>query len=85
MTGSLPWAVAQANADVKRVAAELAKDNPKEHPPGHTAFVIDLREVVVKPFRPSLLLLFGSAGVLLLITCANVAGLLLARARMPAR
>jgi putative ABC transport system permease protein len=77
--------VTQANADVKRVAAELAKDYPKEHPPGHTAFVIDLREVVVKQFRPSLLLLFGSAGVLLLITCANVAGLLLARSVLRAR
>ncbi len=77
--------IAQADADVKRVALELGKDYPKEHPPGHTAFVINLRESVVKEFRPSLLRLFGAAGVLLLITCANVAGLLLARSVLRAR
>jgi putative ABC transport system permease protein len=76
--------LAQADADVKRVAAEIANEHPKEHRK-YTALVINLLESVVKDIRPALLLLFGAAGVLLLITCANVAGLLLARSVMRAR
>jgi hypothetical protein len=76
--------LAQADEDVKRVAAEIAKEQPKEHRK-YTALVINLLESVVKDIRPALLLLFGAAGVLLLITCANVAGLLLARSVMRAR
>ena len=77
-------ALAQAYADVKSVAAEIAKEHPKEHR-DYTALVISLLESVVKDIRPALLLLFGAAGALLLITCANVAGLLLARSVMRAR
>ena len=74
----------QADADVKSVAAEIAREHPAEHLK-YTALVINLLESVVKGIQPALRLLFLAAGALLLITCANVAGLLLARSVMRAR
>jgi putative ABC transport system permease protein len=68
----------QAEADVTRAAAEIAALDPASHP-SYTAKVVDLRESSIKEIRPTLLLLFAAAGLLLLMTCANVAGLLLAR------
>jgi len=75
--------LAQADADVKRVAAQIAAEFM--HDPGFTGFAIDLLTSVVKEIRPTLLLLFGAAAALLIITCANVAGLLLARSVARAR
>jgi predicted permease len=75
---------AQADADVKRVAAGIAQEHPEGHR-DYTARVYNLLEYTVKDIRPVLLLLFGAAGALLLITCANVAGLLLARSVTRAR
>jgi len=75
---------AQAEADVKAVAAEIAKQDPVGHP-SYTAKLNDLQAGVSMEIRPTLLLLFAAAGLLLLITCANVAGVLLARAVARAR
>ena len=75
---------AAAEADAKRVAAEIAAANPSERE-AYTAHVYDLRETVVKQIRPTLLLLFAAAALLFLITCANAAGLLLARSVARAR
>lgn len=71
--------VAEARADCKRVASEIAKEDPRNHDKSYTATVFSLREFVIRYIRPVLLLLFSAAGLLLLITCANVAGLLVAR------
>ncbi|MBV8865769.1 MAG: ABC transporter permease, partial [Acidobacteriaceae bacterium] len=70
--------LAQAQADARRVAAEIRQRN---HPsdPTYTSALFSLQDWVVKTVRPILLLLFGAAGLLLLITCANVAGLLVGR------
>ncbi len=77
--------VAEARADCKRVASEIAKEDPKNHQQSYTAVVYSLREFVIKEIRPVLMLLFSAAGLLLLITCANVAGLLVARSLGRAR
>lgn len=69
--------VAAAWADAKSVAAEIAKEEGR--PATYTATLFGLQDFVVKDVRPYLFLLMGAAGVLLLITCANVGGLLVAR------
>ncbi len=74
----------QADADTKRIAAELAREYPKEHP-GYTSRLNPILQLVTKEIRPALLLLLGAAAMLLLITCASVAGLLLARSVARAR
>jgi putative ABC transport system permease protein len=74
----------QAQDDVSRVAAEIAALDPAAHP-AYTAKLDGLRESVIMAIKPTLLLLVAAAGLLLLITCADVAGLLLARAVARAR
>jgi putative ABC transport system permease protein len=71
--------LAQARADVQRAAAEIARQDPTLRR-GYTARLDNLHADAVETIRPTLLLLLAAAGVLLLITCANVAGLLLTRA-----
>lgn len=69
----------QARADLDRVQAQLALQFPD---PDATVRVsmTPLKEPAVTGVRPSLWLLFGGVSVLLLITCTNVAALLLSRA-----
>ncbi len=74
----------QARDDVARVAAEIAALDPPSHP-SYTAHLDDLRESILLTIKPTLLVLIGAAAVLLLITCTNVAGLLLSRSVARAR
>jgi predicted permease len=74
----------QARADVKRVAAIVAATDPKRYP-FYTADVANLHEPTAPIVQATLLTLLGGAGLLLLIACANVATLLLARSVVRAR
>ena len=63
---------------MKSIARQLKKQYPESnHDQG--ANVVDLKEVIVGNVRPILLVLLSGAALLLLITCVNVASLLLAR------
>jgi hypothetical protein len=70
--------LAQAQADAARVAADIARLSPGSRAM-YTAAVVDLRQHTLNDLRSTLLLLFAAAGLLLVIACANVATLLLAR------
>ena len=70
--------IAQAQAEMDMIAAQLSKDDPA-HNNGSGIKVQPLQEPYVGSFREPLLLLQGAVAFVLLIACANVAALLLAR------
>jgi putative ABC transport system permease protein len=70
--------ISQANAELSTIAARLADKYPESNR-GRTATVVPLRQVVVSNYRAALVALFATVGVVLLMACANVANLLLAR------
>ena len=69
------------NADLNVVASRLQQANPADYPAsrGFSAAMDGLQDQLTKQVRPMLLVLLGTAGLVLLIACANVANLALAR------
>ncbi len=71
--------VAQADAEMRLIAAQLATQYPKSNK-GWTVFVMSVLEYSTSNVRVVLYTLLGAVGCVLLIACANIANLLLARA-----
>jgi predicted permease len=68
----------QANQDVARVAGLLAQSDPR-HNASYTAYGVTLHDSLVGSFRRPLFILLGAVGLVMLVVCANVAGLMIAR------
>jgi putative ABC transport system permease protein len=68
----------QANDDVARVAQLIATRDPR-HNTGYSAFARDFRESIIGEYRRPLFVLLGAVGLVMLVVCANVAGLMVAR------
>ena len=68
----------QVRAEMQTINAQLSREYPKEN--SATFFVMEsLTDKIVGKVRPILLILLGAVGFVLLITCANVANLLMTR------
>lgn len=69
---------ADARRDLERISAELEKEYPNTNS-GAGADVETLTTAIVGDVRPTLRALLGAVGVLLLLACASIANLLIAR------
>jgi putative ABC transport system permease protein len=70
--------LSQAQAEASTTASQLAQAYPNESA-GRGAKVTYYKDLLVGDIRPMLWVLFAAVGVILLIACANLANLLLAR------
>ena len=71
--------VERAQTEMSRIARQLASDYP-DFDTGWGATVVPLMEQVVGGSRRTILIVLGAVSLVLLIACANVANLMLARA-----
>jgi putative ABC transport system permease protein len=70
--------VESANREMATIAGQISQENPGHS--GWTAGAAPLAEQITGSSRPALTVLLGAVAFVLLIACANVANLLLARA-----
>jgi len=71
--------ISEADAELKTIAARLAEQYPSSNS-GWSTSITPLQDYQIRNIKPGLIFLLGSVALVLLIACANVASLLLARA-----
>ncbi len=72
--------IEQARAEMNRISQQLSQEYPVANAGANTVTVLSLQDSITGNVRAALQVLFGAVGLVLLIACANVANLLLARA-----